>query len=165
MFSGRVHMRLVGLLVQSLSYLFIFWSLNEYGGDCGEVVVVTVLPLAEVMGRTYYYCWMGQSVICAGEGLLAAVREAAYEVGLGTPTHDVLSELANRLEATPPSIKIWGMGSVSARTHVKLSGVLMTYVVVLLQFCERSAYASNTKQYEAATPYDHCFGPSNNNSV
>lgn len=65
MFSGRVHMRLVGLLVQSLSYLFIFWALNEYGGDCAEVVVVTVLPLAEVMSRIYYYCWLGQSVIAA----------------------------------------------------------------------------------------------------
>lgn len=55
--------------------------------------------------------------------------------------------------------------SLSARTHVTLSGVLMTYVVVLLQFCERSSYTSSGMQSEAATPYDHCFSPTNDTSA
>lgn len=80
MFSGRVHIRLVGLLVQALSYLFIFWSMNQYGGDCGEVVVVTVLPLAEVMGRIYYYCWLGQSIICAVGAEKTVVFVTAFSV-------------------------------------------------------------------------------------
>ena len=54
-----------------------------------------------------------ETMICCGtwqgENLLAAVREAAYEAGLGTPSCEVLFELATRLSATPLAVKNWGM--------------------------------------------------------
>ena len=65
MFSGRVHMRLVGLLINSLSYMFTFWGMEQIKGECTKMVVVTILPLAEVLARFYYLCWVGQNVISA----------------------------------------------------------------------------------------------------
>ncbi|XP_063870551.1 uncharacterized protein LOC135105856 [Scylla paramamosain] len=109
MFSARLHLRLVGLLVNSLSFMFIFWAIEDFGGDCAKLVVLIMLPLTEVLARFYHLCEVGQSVICARENLLAAVREAAYEAGLGTPSSEVLSELATRLSATPLAVKNWGM--------------------------------------------------------
>ena len=40
---------------------------------------------------------------------------------------------------------------------MKLSGVMFTYVVVLLQFCERSNYSFIRNKYGPTLAYSHCF--------
>lgn len=62
MFKVRLHIRLVGLLIEAMSLIFILWSMQRYRGSCVQVTVVTVLPLMEVLTRFHNMCYIGELV-------------------------------------------------------------------------------------------------------
>ncbi|KAG7177007.1 hypothetical protein Hamer_G000225, partial [Homarus americanus] len=101
-----------------------------------------------------------------GEKVLGWVREAAYAAGVGTREHEALIVLIARMEATPLAVHNWGMESLSARTLVSLSKVVVTYLVVLLQFCSYSSSLNHYVPNDAFvfTAYDHCFCSNNTSS-
>lgn len=52
----------MGLLIEAMSLIFILWSMESHRGSCVQLVVVTVLPLIEVLTRFHNMCFIGELV-------------------------------------------------------------------------------------------------------
>ncbi|KAK8398801.1 hypothetical protein O3P69_004119 [Scylla paramamosain] len=147
-FSLTLLLRLLLTLVQAMAYLIVLWATTNKILSCLPVLAVTFLPLLELILRLFHLCQSGEELARAGEGVVAGVRCAAYTQPAASAQQLDLSALAARLEAHQTRLRIWGMDSLSSSTFVTISGLVLTYLVALIQFCasERMDWVGGDQQ-------------------
>ncbi|KAK7067986.1 hypothetical protein SK128_016368 [Halocaridina rubra] len=141
-FSYLLHIRLDLFLGQAMAFLFTLATIRHSGSPL-QVLLASIIPLGEITIRLCAICWAGDGIIAKYNEILDMLREylcssqAITWKGNCTGVSEVdfvgLHRLLSRMEAKPMFIQVWGSDKLCINTFVKQMGLVVTYLVVLLQ--------------------------------
>ncbi|KAG7173716.1 hypothetical protein Hamer_G018006 [Homarus americanus] len=117
------------------------WVLTRALEDLGrEVQTRASWRPADVLSVSSQWMMISKMLVTHNkdEGLVRGVRKAVYRTPPASSQQHALSALATRLEARPGRVEVWGMDSLSSSTFVSLCGLVLTYLLVLIQFCPKN---------------------------
>ncbi|XP_069981162.1 uncharacterized protein [Penaeus vannamei] len=164
-FNVILHCRLWLLVLQSMAHLFFLWALRHYYGPCLSLLLLTLTPLAELVLRFLYLCNHAEALSRADEKVVEAVQEATVRVPTGSLEHLGLSAFSCHMVAQPAAVHVWGMDSLSSSTFVSLAGVVLTYLVVILQFSLKVNYDFTGEDEAGFDEYSECFAEESQDGV